>query len=157
MHKWEKDIWLFCSKQSSSFEHETITLWNTLSFQKPHLFQSVECSWIKLSCPHYVIKTAPDQAVSMFVFVFNFCGSRVFPFTPIKGNHRLRVGCFAFSYIPLGWWAMRGISCRAVPDNRTLSSCHVPTSWMLKQGRLMLGKSPWKVISMSDCLLLKHS
>lgn len=156
-HEWEKDIWLFSSKESSSFETETITLRNTLSFQKPHLFLSVECSWIKLLCPHYVIKTAPDHAVSMFVFVFNFCGSRVFPFTPIKGNHRLRVGCFAFLYITLGSWVMRGISCRGVPNNGTLSNCHVSVSWILKQGRLMLGKSPWKVISMRDCLLLKNS
>lgn len=155
--EWEKDIWLLSCKQSNSFEPETITLWNTLSFQKPHLFLSVECSWIKSSCPHYVIKTAPDHAVSMFVSVFDFCGSTVSPFTPIKGDHRLRVGCSAFLYIPLGSWVMRGISFRGVPNNGTLSNCHVSVNWMLKQGRLMLGKSPWKVISTRDCLLLKHS
>lgn len=155
--EWGKDIWLFSWKQSNSFEHETITLWNILSFQKPHLFPSVECSWIKSSCPHYVIKTAPDYAVSMFVSVFNFRGSRVSPFAPIKGDHRLRVGCFAFLYIPLGSWVMKGISFRGVPNNGTPSNCRVSVNWTLKQGRLMLGKSPWKVISSRDCLLLKHS
>lgn len=58
MQEWEKDIWLFSRKQSDSFEPQTITLWNTLSFQKPHLFlmlsgagsnQHVPIMWLKQS------------------------------------------------------------------------------------------------------------